>query len=52
VSKQAAQKIDTERFNLKKLNEGMLKTVSGYNQKQVSSSGKLRGQWGHQQGTG
>jgi hypothetical protein len=52
VSKRAAQKINTERFNLKKLNEGMLKTVPGYNQKQVCSSGKLRGQWGHLQDMG
>jgi hypothetical protein len=28
----------------------MLKTV--YNQKQICSSGNLRGQWGHQQGMG
>jgi hypothetical protein len=50
VSKQAAQKIETERFNLKKLNEGDVKrTVSGYNQEQVSSSGKLGRQLGHQQ---
>jgi hypothetical protein len=49
VSKQAAEKIDMERFNVKKLNEGY---VRGQYQKQVCSSGRLRGQWGHQQGMG
>jgi hypothetical protein len=29
--------------------EGCKETVSGYNQKQVFISRKLRGQWGHQQ---
>jgi hypothetical protein len=51
VSKRGAQKMDMERFNVKKL-KGILRTVSGYNQKQVCSSGKLRGQWGHQRGMG
>jgi hypothetical protein len=47
VGKQAAQSIDMEKFSFKKLNKGKL-TVSGYNNKQVCSSEKLRGQWGHQ----
>jgi hypothetical protein len=53
VSKRAAQKIDTERFNVKKLNEGNVKE-----QYQVTIRNKfaalenLRGQWGHQQGMG
>jgi hypothetical protein len=51
ASKRPAQKVDVERFILKKLNEGML-TVSSYNQKQVCRFGNVRGQWGHQQGTG
>jgi hypothetical protein len=48
VSKQAAQKVDMERFNLKKLNEGDVKE-----QYQVTIRNKfaalenLRGQWGH-----
>jgi hypothetical protein len=53
VSKRAAQKIDTERFNVKMLNEGDVKE-----QYQVTIRNKfaalenLRGQWGHQQGMG
>jgi hypothetical protein len=48
VSKRAAQQVGRKRFNVKKLNEGDVKE-----QYQVTiSSGKLRGQWGHQQGMG
>jgi hypothetical protein len=53
VSKRAAQMIDMERFNLKKLNEGDVKE-----QYQVTIRNKcaalknLRGQQGHQQGKG
>jgi hypothetical protein len=44
VSKRAPQKIDMDRFNLKKLNEGEVKEqLSGYNHKQVCSSGNIRG---------
>jgi hypothetical protein len=32
-----------ERFSLKKLNKGRVKTVSGYNNNYVCSSGKLGG---------
>jgi hypothetical protein len=53
VSKRAAKKIEMERFNVKKINEGDVKESTrlkapGYNQKQVCSSGKLTGQYGHQ----
>jgi hypothetical protein len=42
VSKQMVKKMDMERFNVKQLNEKEVKrTVSGYNQKQVCSCGKL-----------
>jgi hypothetical protein len=50
VSKRAAQKVHTERFNVKKLNEGDVKE-----QYQVTIRNKfaalenLRGQWGHQE---
>jgi hypothetical protein len=53
VSKQAAQKIDMERFNVKKLNEGDVKE-----QYQVTirntfcCSGKLGEPWAQQQGMG
>jgi hypothetical protein len=50
VSKQAARKIDTKRFNVKKLNEGDVKE-----QYQVTIRNKsvaLKRQWGHQQGMG
>jgi hypothetical protein len=47
LSKQAAQKIDTERFDVKKLNEGDVKEQYQVTIKQVCSPGKLRGQWGH-----
>jgi hypothetical protein len=53
VSKRAAQKVDSERFYVKKLNEGDVKE-----QYQVTIRNKfvalekLRGQWGHQQGMG
>jgi hypothetical protein len=43
VSKRAIKKMDMDRFNLKKLNEREVKKVPCYNQKQVCSSGKLRG---------
>jgi hypothetical protein len=53
VSKRAAQKIDTERFNVKKLREGDVKeryrvTIS----KRSAALENLRGQWAHQQGMG
>jgi hypothetical protein len=47
LSKQATRKIDTERYDLKKLNKWDVKE-----EHQVCSSGKLKGQWGHQQGMG
>jgi hypothetical protein len=43
VSKRVAQKIHMERFNIKKLKSDVEKSIS-CNQKQVCSSGKLRGQ--------
>jgi hypothetical protein len=49
VSKRAAQKVDTERFNDKRKGGGV-KTVSGYNQKQVCSCRNLIGQWEHKRG--
>jgi hypothetical protein len=42
VSKHTVEKMVVERFNLKELNKGKLKRVSGYNQL-VCGSGKLRG---------
>jgi hypothetical protein len=53
VCKRASQKIDTERFSVKKLNEGHLKE-----QYQVTITNKfaalenLEGQWGHRQSIG
>jgi predicted chitinase len=50
VSKRASQKIDTNRFNVKKLNERDEKEQHQATTKKVSSSGKLNGKVGHQQG--
>jgi hypothetical protein len=53
VSKRAAQKTDTERFNLKKLNEGDIKEQYHVTIRNKSAAlQNLRGQWGHQQGMG
>jgi hypothetical protein len=42
VSKRPVKKVDMDRFKLKKLNEGEVKEQSGYNQKQIFSSGEHR----------
>jgi hypothetical protein len=34
--------MDMDRFSLKKLNEGEVKELPGYNQEQIFSSGELR----------
>jgi hypothetical protein len=52
VSKQAAQKIDTERFNLKKLNEGDVKEQYQLTIRNKSAALENLGQWGYQQRTG
>jgi hypothetical protein len=53
VGKQAAQKIDKERFSLKKLNEGEVKEQYQVTvRNKFASLENLREQWKHQQGTG
>jgi hypothetical protein len=53
VSKRAAQKIDTDRFNLKKLNEGnVTKQYHVTIRNKFAALENLRGQWEHQQGMG
>jgi hypothetical protein len=53
VNKRAAQKIDMERFNVKKLNEGDVKEQYQVTiRNKIAALGNLRIQWGHQQGMG
>jgi hypothetical protein len=53
VSKRAAQEIDTDRFNVKKLNKGDFKEQYQVTiRNNFAALENLRGQWGHQEGMG
>jgi hypothetical protein len=52
VSRQAAQKTDMDRFNLKKLNRGDVKEQYTVTIRKTLQLGKTEEQCGHQQGMG